>query len=129
MREVEAAKFEILQADVISQLTQSRALYATAKSAFEQTQSYAQSLQSRSQKSQRQFDAGQIDRLELASTQLENVSATQNMLSAAYQLELATTEIENTMQYPLDGTRDITRTIEDQSFNRSTINPNTLDAQ
>lgn len=129
LREVEAAKFEILQADVISQLTQSRALYATAKSAFEQTQSYAQSLQSRSQKSQRQFDAGQIDRLELASTQLENVSATQNMLSAAYQLELATTEIENTMQYPLDGTRDITRTIEDQSFNRSTINPNTLDAQ
>lgn len=129
LREVEAAKFEVLQTSVIGQLTQSKAVYTTAKSAFEQAQSYVKSLQNRSQKSQRQFDAGQIDRLELANTQLENITATQNMLSAAYQLELATARIEDTMQYPMDGTRDITRTIEDQSPNRNTANPKTIDAQ
>ena len=121
LREVEAAKFEVLQAGVISQLTQSKAMVATAKSAFEQAHSYAQSLQARTQKSQRQFDAGQIDRLELASTQLENITASQNVLSTAYQLALATTDIEDVTQHPIDATRDITSIIEDKSFNRKTM--------
>lgn len=127
LREVEAAKFEVLQASVISQLTQNKAMVATANAAFEQAQGYAQSLQTRSQKSQRQFDAGQIDRLELTNTQLENITATQNVLASAYQLALAITELEDAMQYPMDSTRDITSSIEDQSLNRNTIDPQTMD--
>jgi outer membrane protein TolC len=121
LREVEAAKFEVLQASVISQLAQSKAIVTTAKSAFEQAQSYAQSLKARTQKSQRQFDAGQIDRLELASTQLENITATQNVLTTAHELALATTDIEDITQRPIDATPDITSIIEDKSFNRKPL--------
>jgi outer membrane protein TolC len=110
-----------LQTSVINQLAQSKAMVATAKSAFEQAQSYAQSVQARTKKSQRQFDAGQIDRLELASTQLENITATQNVLTTANQLALATTAIEDVTQRPIDATPDITSIIEDKSFNRKTL--------
>lgn len=126
LREVEATKFEKLQASVISQLTQSKAMYATAKTAFEQANNYAQSLRERTKKSQRQFDAGQIDRLELASTQLENITATQDMLNAAQQLALAMSDIEDAMQHPIDDTLDISSTIMGNPFSSAADNCRTL---
>ncbi len=67
--------------------------------------------------------------MELTNTQLENITATQNVLTSAYQLALAITELEDAMQYPMDSARDITSSIEDQSLNRNAIDPQTMDAK
>jgi outer membrane protein, heavy metal efflux system len=102
LREVEAAKFEVLQANVISELAQKKAGYLAARTALEQAQNYSQSLQVRTEKTQRQFDKGLADRLELTSTQLENITALQNVINTAYQLEIAGIALENVMQRPMD---------------------------
>ena len=54
-------------------------------------------------RSERQFKAGHIDRLEWTTAQLEGMVAEQARLAAAIRVEKALAALEDALQRPLDG--------------------------
>lgn len=102
LREVEIAQFEALQAKVIGDLDQAKASYQAAIAANAKAQALLANQQKRTQQTERQFNAGFADRLVFTTTQLENILATQAMLSAAYQTQVAKLNLEDVLQRPLD---------------------------
>jgi len=102
LREVEIAQFEALQAKVISDLNQSKANYFAALETSEKANTVLASQEKRTKQTQRQFDAGFADRLELTTTQLENLIAEQNALLSTYKIQVAKLELEDAIQRPLD---------------------------
>lgn len=102
LRELEFTKFEALQAKVIGDLNQSKANYFAAVESTGKANTVLASQEKRTERTQVQFNAGFADRLELTSTQLENLIAKQNVLSASYKEQVARLELEDTIQRPLD---------------------------
>jgi outer membrane protein TolC len=102
LREVEAAQFEALQARVIGEVEQGKAGYYGALDELEKVKQLQASQLIRVQQIQRQFDAGFADRLELATTKLENIISAQNVLDAEYKLGRSALAFEDAMQRPLD---------------------------
>ena len=102
LREVEIAQFEALQAKVIGDLNGAKAAYQAALDASTKSQNVLASQQKRTEQTQRQFNAGFTDRLELTSTQLENIIAEQSTLSTTYQTQLTKLNLEDVLQRPLD---------------------------
>jgi outer membrane protein TolC len=83
LREVEVAQFEALQSKVISELNQAKAAYDAALQASNKTKALLTSQQKLMQQNEHQFNAGLTDRLEFTNTRLENIIATENMLSSS----------------------------------------------
>jgi len=102
LRDVEAAQFEALQASVIGNLSQASARYLAVMNELEKAKQFQQAQQARIQKTQKQFDAGFADRLELTATRLENLLAQQNILNVAYKAKRATANLEDIMQQPIE---------------------------
>ncbi|NBQ84913.1 MAG: hypothetical protein EBU03_02165, partial [Methylophilaceae bacterium] len=102
LREVEIAQFEALQAKVISELNQSKASYQATLEANAKANTVLASQEKRTLQTQRQFDAGFADKLELSTTQLENLIAKQNVLQSAYGIQQAKLALEDAVQRPLD---------------------------
>lgn len=102
LRDVEAAQFEALQASVIGSLSQARARYFSAMNELVKARQFQQAQQARIQQTQKQFDAGFADRLELTTTRLENLLAEQNILNVAYKAKRATANLEDIMQQPVE---------------------------
>jgi outer membrane protein TolC len=102
LREVEIAQFEALQAKVISELNQSKASYQATLEANAKANTVLASQEKRTLQTQRQFDAGFADKLELSTTQLENLIAKQNVLQSAYGIQQAKLALEDAAQRPLD---------------------------
>ena len=102
LREVEAAQFEALQAQVIGDLEQSKARYFAALDELDMARQLLSAQLARTNQIEQQFDAGYADRLELRTTQLENLLATQNLLSIEYKAQRAASALEDTLQRPLE---------------------------
>lgn len=102
LREVEAAQFEALQAKVIGDLAQIKARYYAALDELDKARQLLQAQQIRIEQTLRQFDAGYADRLELRTTQLENLLAMQNLLTVEYKVQRAAGALEDTLQRPLE---------------------------
>lgn len=104
LREVEAAQFEALQTKVISEVNVAKAELIQAKQAVENQHQLLLEQQKNTQHMQRRFSIGEIDRLELAFTKLENITAEKNVALADFQLNTAVNQLENTLQQPLSAT-------------------------
>ena len=102
LREVEVAQFEALQTKVIGDLNQAKASYQAALEANAKAQIVLTSQQKRTEQTERQFNAGFADRLELTTTQLENIIAEQSTLNTAYQVQVTKLNLEDVLQRPLD---------------------------
>jgi outer membrane protein, heavy metal efflux system len=102
LREVEAAQFEALQSKVISDVELARVEYQQAQAFLSRQLSLQQAHQLNSDRMQKRFSAGEIDRLELSYTKLEAITADKNVLLARYQLANALNNLENALQQPLN---------------------------
>lgn len=101
LREVEAAKFEALQANIIGETNLANAQVAEMQALLQQkTQQHALLTQHFS-KTKAQFDAGEIDRLALSYSKLTLLNSEKEMAQTHYQLEKANIQLENTLQSPL----------------------------
>lgn len=101
LREVEAKLFETLQTNVISEVNIANAKLEQAAQMLENKKNLYQQQQTNTQRMESRLRAGEIDRLELNYTKLEEVIAEQNIAQAHYQLAASTNELENAIQAPL----------------------------
>lgn len=101
LREVEATQFEALQNTVIAQASNARAKFTQAKQVLNDQKNLFNQQRSNTQRISRRLSAGEIDRLELTYTKLEEVSAEKNVALANHQLNLAMNQLENALQLPL----------------------------
>lgn len=101
LREVEAAQFEALQANVIAEVNTANARLAQAKQALENQKNLYLQQQQNTRRMERKLLAGEIDRLELTYAKLEDVMQEKNVALAQFQLKSAINELENTLQKPL----------------------------
>ncbi len=101
LREVEGAQFDALQARTIGDLGQSLAAY---EASLENTHGLKAQLEAQgqlTQKLQRQFDAGLIDRLDLTQNQLNTSVLEQQLLEAQFNSLHSALAVEDVMQRPL----------------------------
>lgn len=102
-REVAAQEFLALQNRVISEADGAQARY---RSAIESVGSVARAAQLslvRGQSAKKQFDAGQIDRVELTLAQVEALNVQRNALSVRTEAQRALGALEDALQIPLTG--------------------------
>lgn len=102
LREVEAAQFEALQANVIGNVAQAKARYYGAFDNLQQAREQYAARQQQLQRIQKQFDEGYADRLEVAQAKLENLRSLQNIISAEYAVQRAAATLEDALQRPLE---------------------------
>jgi outer membrane protein TolC len=102
-REVEAQRFNALQAAVIGEQSQALAAWQSAINETGKARSLVSSQQARLAQTQRQFDAGYADRLELTTAQLELATAESAVLAAHLKAQRAQGALEDAVQQPLDG--------------------------
>lgn len=103
-RELEFAKITALQAQINNETNQAKASYLATSEANAKAKNLVISQQARTMQTERQFNAGLVDRLELTNAKLENLIAEQNLLNTAYQAQLSASTLEDAVQRPLDGT-------------------------
>ncbi|OIR04464.1 outer membrane efflux protein [mine drainage metagenome] len=101
LREVEAAQFEALQTKVISDTNIADASVLQAKQSLDNQQALLIQQQQNTQRMERRFAAGEIDRLELSYSKLESNVAEKNVVLATFQYKSAINQLENTLQQPL----------------------------
>jgi cobalt-zinc-cadmium efflux system outer membrane protein len=102
LRDVEAAQFEALQARIVSDVAQTKARYYAALDELEKARAIRTAQLERTTRVERQFDAGFADRLEATTTRLENLLATQNLLTVEYKAQRAANALEEAIQQPLE---------------------------
>ncbi len=105
-REVEAAKFNALQANVIGEQSQAYARWVAAQDDIPKARRLVAAQGARLTQTQRQFNLGYTDRLELTTGQLSLVSAEAAVLAAKLKALRALGALEDTVQQPLDGTAE-----------------------
>jgi len=103
LREVEAAQFEALQTTVIAEANTANAKLAQARQMLENQKNLLQQQQKNTQRMERRFSSGEIDKLEVTYARLEQVVAEKNVALSRYQLTTSVNELENALQMPLSG--------------------------
>ena len=101
LREIEGAQFEALQAKIIGDLSQNFAIYQASLQNINQIKTQQTTQMQYSQKLQRQFDVGLIDRLALTQNALNTSLLEQQLLNAQFSNLNAALAIEDTMQRPV----------------------------
>jgi outer membrane protein, heavy metal efflux system len=101
LREVEGAQFEALQAKIIGDLSQSLTAHQASLQNIDQIKAQQASQVQYSQKLQKRFDAGLIDRLELTQNHLNTGLLDQQLLNAQFSNLNAALAIEDMLQHPL----------------------------
>ena len=101
LREIEGAQFLALQAKIIGDLSRNLAIYQASLQNINQIKTQQATQMQYSQKLQRQFDAGLIDRLALTQNSLNTSLLEQQLLNAQFSNLNAALTIEDTMQRPL----------------------------
>ncbi len=101
LREIEGAQFEALQAKIIGDLSQQLAAYEACAQNIKQIKLQQTTQLQYSQKFQRQFDAGLIDRLDLTQNQLSTTLLEQQLLNAQFSCLNTGLALEDVMQHPL----------------------------
>ena len=102
LRDVEAAQFEALQARIIGDVAQTKARYYAALDELDKARAIRTAQIERTTRIARQYDAGFADRLELTTTRLENLLATQSLLNVEYKAQRAANALEEAIQQPLE---------------------------
>ncbi len=125
LREVEATQFEALQAKTIAQADTANMELMLAKQALDNQQKLREQQQLNTQRSERKFKAGEIDRLELAFNELENINADKSVALLQFQLKTAQNQLENALQKPLSAIKNTSENnpknisnLEDLSFKK-----------
>jgi outer membrane protein TolC len=111
-REAEASQFYALQTRVIGEQEQALARYRAALEETAKAKRLLAAQQQRIAQTERQFEAGYTDRLELTTTRLELLSAQQGVLAASIKAQRAQAALEDAIQRPLDGDESWVATIE-----------------
>ncbi len=106
-RDVEAEKFNALQAGIIGEQAQAWARWQSAQDDIPKARRLVAAQSTRLAQTQRQFDAGYADRLELTTAQLALVSAEAAVLAARLKAQRALGTLEDTVQQPLDGSEPL----------------------
>lgn len=101
LREIQGAQFEDLQAKIIAELDQALTRYIAAKQMVKQAEDQESKQLALVQKTQKQFNAGLIGKLELQQLSLNTLIAKQQVLASKFSLLAIATQIENIMQKPL----------------------------
>jgi outer membrane protein TolC len=102
LREVEAAQFESLQSSIINEAHAVRAkLMQTQQLLSDHKRLYALQKEN-TQRMQSLFSAGEIDRLELTMTKLEELMSEKSLALANFQMHTSINNLENTLQQPLN---------------------------
>jgi outer membrane protein TolC len=102
-RELEAKRFAALQEGVISEQEQATAAWNAALNELQHNRKLLQDQQNRLAQTQSQFDAGQMDRLDLTLAQLELHTAEAAVMESNIKVQQALGRLEDTVQQPLDG--------------------------
>lgn len=103
-RELAARQFEALQIRVIGEQEQALAQYQGRLAELDKAEQLTAAQQQRIARTEQQFAAGFIDRLEWTTTRLEGLAAEQGRLAAAIRVQQALAALENALQRPLDET-------------------------
>ncbi len=106
LREIEGAQFEALQAKIIGDLSRSVAAYQAGLQNIERIKTQQAAQLQYSQKLQRQFEAGLIDRLELTQNDLSTNLLEQQLLNAQFNNLNAALTIEDMLQIPLNANQN-----------------------
>lgn len=101
LRDIEAAEFKVLQSKIIGDLARTEAVYLASLAEITQSRQLQTAETEYFQRLQKQFDAGNIDRLELTQTILSNLYSAQMVHDADFKSIRAGLAIEDVMQYPL----------------------------
>jgi outer membrane protein, heavy metal efflux system len=102
LREIEGAQFEALQADIIDDLSVANARFMAAQDNLVKAKQQQTAQQTYTQKLNKQFAAGALDRLELAQVALQNQQADAQVLTMQFEVLNAANDIENLQQIPLN---------------------------
>ena len=102
LREVEAVKFEALQARVIGDMERARTSYFATLDELDKARELEKAQSIHLKEIEKQFDAGFADRLELTTAKLENLVAAKIILSTELKVRQAISSLEDTLQRPLD---------------------------
>ncbi|MFH1043974.1 MAG: TolC family protein [Pseudomonadota bacterium] len=102
-REVEARRFEALQARVIGEQEQGLVRYLASLDELAKAEGLRNAVTAKAALIEKQFDAGYSDRIELAGTRLEGISAEQAVSDARIRTQRALGALEDAVQQPLDG--------------------------
>ncbi len=101
LREIEGAQFEALQAAVIATLNQKIVDYQTSHDLVKNIKEQLDAQLQHTQKINKQFEAGLIDRLELTLNQSNGFAIEKQLLAEKHQLLRSLLSLENVMQKPL----------------------------
>ena len=101
LREVEAAQFAALQANVISEVNTANAKLMQAKQVLENQKKLLSQQQASTRRMDSKFRVGEIDRLEMSYAKLEEIIAEKNFALANYQITLQMNALESAVQAPL----------------------------
>lgn len=101
-RDLEAARFEALQAEVLRMLESRRTAYLEALSLADSAAAIVATEDARLQSATARFQQGLIDRLEFSSDRLENLLAQQNVIRTEFNIQRAAYALEEAIQLPLE---------------------------
>ncbi len=101
LRAVEGAQFEALQAKIIGDLAEAYSRYKAVKYKLTQAEKEHASQLIYTQKIQKQFNAGLLDRVDITQAHLNLVTSAQLVCTLQYELLRSQALIENIMQRPL----------------------------
>ncbi len=113
-RELQARQFDALQAAIIGEQSQAFAGWQAAQGEIAKVRQLAQAQQMRLAQTQRQFDAGYADRLELTGAKLEAATAEAAVLATRLKAQRALGQLEDAVQQPLDGSAALPEIPEEQ---------------
>jgi outer membrane protein, heavy metal efflux system len=100
-RETAGVRFLGAQATAINEMERGLADYRSALRELSQAQSTLELVRQREQTTQRQLDAGEVDRLALVSVRLEAAAGDRDRLAALHRTHTALAELEDAVQHPL----------------------------
>ena len=101
-REVEEKAFLALQANVIAESAGAVARYQRAHEAEVAAQAQSRQVESRVHQVERQFERGQVDRVELVQARTEALAAERSVLAVMLEAQQALSALEDAVQRPLD---------------------------
>ena len=100
-RETAAARLLGAQASAIAEMERGLADYRSALRELNQAQTTLELVRQREQTTERQFSAGEVDRLAIASVRLEGAAADRDRLGALRKTHTALGALEDAVQHPL----------------------------
>jgi outer membrane protein, heavy metal efflux system len=101
LREIEGAQFELLQHEVISELSTSLSQYKANQTRLADAKNQLTIQQTYQQKIKKQLDAGLVDKVVIVQAKLNEQLALQQIQNAQFDVLKSALMIENVMQYPL----------------------------